>query len=98
MHAGPIRTMDSLDLPAGWNLVGTISESVLVSSVQTVPAGALGSAFFTYDGLDYVTGETLIPGDAYWIKMTEAGTLIFSAPVPPVGILWQRIGEGRRGK
>jgi hypothetical protein len=82
VYTGALRGLDSLDLPAGWNLVGMISDSVPTAAVQTVPAGTRCSPFFAFTGEDYVAADLLIPGNGYWVKMSTPGTLIFPAPAP----------------
>jgi hypothetical protein len=62
----------------GWNLIGSISSMVPVSSIVSNPGGIVTSQFFGYDGSYYVS-QTIDPGKAYWVKVSEAGTLKLSA-------------------
>jgi hypothetical protein len=69
-------SLDTIDLKSGWNLIGTITDTILVSSVTTVPtSGILSSEFFAYNG-SYTPEDTfMIPGKAYWIK-SNGGKLV----------------------
>jgi hypothetical protein len=69
---------DTISMQAGWNLVGSISLPVDTMDVVTIPPGIILTAFFGYDGaLTPVT--TLMPGAAYWVKSSVAGSLILDA-------------------
>jgi hypothetical protein len=67
---------DTIDVRKGWNLIGTISTSVAVDSVRTLPPGILASSFFGYQQTHYVVTSILLPLHAYWVKTKEAGKLI----------------------
>lgn len=73
--AGTIRPLDTIDVAAGWNLVGSISLPVAVSSIGTIPAGLASSPVFGYAGT-FRTVDTLLPGKGYWIRMHAAGKLV----------------------
>lgn len=73
-HEPPIHT-DTLTLQAGWNLIGTIIDSIAVSSIARTPSDLVLSEFFTYaDG--YIKTSSLFPGWGYWVKADRAGYLI----------------------
>jgi hypothetical protein len=72
----PVKT-DTIQVTAGWNMVGSISEPVPAESVTTEPSGIKASNFFGYDGR-YAVADTLQPGKAYWIKMGQVGKIILS--------------------
>jgi hypothetical protein len=69
------RVADTIDVKVGWNLIGTISESVAMDFVTSIPAGIISSSFFGYD-LGYVSPTTLEPGKGYWVKVSQDGKLI----------------------
>ena len=71
-------TLDTIDVAPGWNLIGSISNPVPVSSIASLPGGLVTSTFFGYDA-SYKASDTIRPGKAYWVKATEAGMLIFSS-------------------
>lgn len=72
---------DTVSVASGWNLMGTISNPVPVSSIATEPPGILSSLFYSYSG-SYQQADTLLPGNAYWIKSTTAGSIILTSPSP----------------
>ncbi|HMD14093.1 MAG TPA: SdrD B-like domain-containing protein, partial [Bacteroidota bacterium] len=78
-------TLSGLPLPAdtiavadGWNLVGSLSTILPISSITSNPPGMVTSNFFGYNG-SYKTSDTIYPGKGYWIKVNQSGTLILSA-------------------
>jgi hypothetical protein len=76
----PLRN-DTLEVNCDWNLLGTISEQLSSGSVQTIPAGILASSFFGYAlGTGYFPADTLMPFQAYWIKVSQPGKIILTAP------------------
>lgn len=70
----------TFEVEAGWNLVGSAEDTVLVDDIMTSPSGILQSDFLTLasDGGFQVSTE-LRPGSGYWIKVGESGTLDVSA-------------------
>jgi hypothetical protein len=72
----PIES-DTINVIAGWNLIGSISSQVLATSVITIPDGILSSYFFGYNNV-YLTVDTLYPFTGYWIKTSQAGQIILN--------------------
>ncbi len=66
----PVRT--------GWNLIGSISTPVSVSSITSNPGGLITSNFFEYDGGYYLT-QTINPGKGYWVKVSNGGDLVLGS-------------------
>jgi hypothetical protein len=79
---GGVALSDTIDLQAGWNLIGTISVPVDSGSVVKIPTGLLSSVYYSFSGA-YVPADTLQPGKSYWVKATTAGKLVFSAAASP---------------
>lgn len=80
--SGTVVENDTVTLHAGWNLVGTVSVPVDTGSVTTIPPGLRSSPFYTYEG-GFVEADTLMPGRAYWLKVTAQGLLvILPSPQP----------------
>ncbi len=71
-------SLDTLSLNGGWNIIGSLSTPVAVSSVQAIPPMTLQSAFFGYSG-GYAIADTLRPGSSYWVRASQAGSLVMSA-------------------
>ncbi|MBI5464508.1 MAG: T9SS type A sorting domain-containing protein, partial [Ignavibacteriales bacterium] len=75
--AGQMRNTDSISVQPGWNLIGSISQPVPISTIASDPPGLVTSQFFGYDG-SYVTADSILPGKAYWVKVSDGGMLILS--------------------
>ncbi len=75
---GAPRLADTLTLGAGWNMIGGLSVPVLTAGIGSIPGGITTSSFFGY-GLGYATSTTLEPGKGYWVKMSQAGQLVFQS-------------------
>ncbi|MEM2138217.1 MAG: hypothetical protein QW568_03970, partial [Candidatus Anstonellaceae archaeon] len=61
-----------------WNIIGSISVPVNLSSIKTEPADLLVSDFWGFNG-GYYRAEILEPGRAYWVKSNQPGRLILGA-------------------
>jgi hypothetical protein len=61
---------------AGWNLKGGYEDTVQTAELTTFPPGLIsGPIYGYYDG--YIIVSELLPGIAYWIKLSEPGQIIF---------------------
>jgi hypothetical protein len=78
VNGEPLTSL-TVQLVAGWNLIGSISYPVPVSAISTSPPGILSSRFFAYAGR-YVGTDTIQPGQGYWIKASQAGQVNLVAP------------------
>ncbi len=76
--SGTQMTTQSISLSAGWNLIGSISSSVPVSSISTTPAGIITSNLFGY-ATGYAPATSVDPGRGYWVKASAPGTLVLSS-------------------
>jgi photosystem II stability/assembly factor-like uncharacterized protein len=68
---------DTIPVVSGWNLLGSISMPVPVSSILSNPPRMVTSNFFGYHG-DYVALDTIYPGKGYWVKVEGSGSLVLS--------------------
>ena len=71
---------DTIDVFSGWNLIGSLTNSVPVNNIETVPSGIISGGFFGYNDSYYQT-DTLKPFMDYWVKMSQDGQLILSSPI-----------------
>jgi hypothetical protein len=69
------RTADTIEVVEGWNLIGTLSDSVPVESIITLPDNILASQFYGYEQ-GYFSVNILLPLKGYWIKVSSVGQLI----------------------
>ncbi len=84
--AGPVespRSSDTIDISAGWNLIGSLGSSVPVSSIVSDPPGMVTGPFYGYDR-GYIEATDLEPTRGYWVKATQSGRLILSSFDPAV--------------
>ncbi|MBI3193956.1 MAG: hypothetical protein HYZ34_05720, partial [Ignavibacteriae bacterium] len=77
---GSPRLLDSIVVNSGWNMIGSVSEDVVVSEIVSVPGGIVTSQFFKY-ATGYSIADTIQPGKSYWVKVNQAGELILSSVV-----------------
>lgn len=70
---------DTVEVHAGWNLVGALHVPVQAISVGSVPPGNLLSPFFEFSA-GYAPADTLRPGRGYWVKAGKAGIIVLIAP------------------
>lgn len=73
-------TSDSLQLDSGWNLIGSISESLSAEDVLQRSGEFLSSRFFGYTSSGYAAATSLEPGRAYWVKASSPGILFLRSP------------------
>lgn len=72
---GVPRTNDTIALRSGWNLIGALSRPIASGTISSNPPGTLSSPFYKYDSL-YLTADSLLPFRGYWIKASQAGTIV----------------------
>jgi hypothetical protein len=77
---GTPRTRDSIAVNAGWNIIGSISNTVDTSTIVSVPPGIRASAWFAYAG-GYTQTTQIIPGKGYWVKANAIGKFVFANPL-----------------
>jgi photosystem II stability/assembly factor-like uncharacterized protein len=68
---------DTIDLTVGWNLIGSLSDSISVSAITADPDGILTSSFYGYEN-GYKIADVLNPMRGYWIKANSPGQLILT--------------------
>ena len=77
-HTGGILAELSVPVQKGWNMVGSLSNAISVGSIGSVPPGLITSVFYAYNpGTGgYETATSVMPGKSYWVKASDAGTLV----------------------
>ncbi|MDI6766738.1 MAG: hypothetical protein QME52_07955, partial [Bacteroidota bacterium] len=76
---GSIIEHDTIDVNAGWNMIGSISYPVDIDNIVEKPDLIVISNFFEYNGTSYVIADTIHQGKAYWVKTQQSGQLIMSS-------------------
>jgi hypothetical protein len=56
-------------------MIGSLSDSVSVNSISSLPANLISSNVFAYNS-GYVNAETIEPGKGYWVKTNGSGKII----------------------
>jgi hypothetical protein len=75
---GKILDNDTIDVNEGWNMIGSISWTIPVSQITSLPAGIVTSNFFEYQG-GYRSTDSIHGGYGYWVKVNQQGKLILSS-------------------
>ncbi len=79
---GVVAASETVQVTAGWNLIGGLSRPSAVANISSVPGGMQTSAFFAYDGSTYSPVDTLSPGQAAWVRAASRGTLFIPSFAP----------------
>jgi hypothetical protein len=82
--------IDTIDVLDGWNMIGSVADSVNVRDIQSIPPGIATSQFFGYNGA-YYTSSTIDPGKGYWAKVKQPGQLILASGASVNGMSTIRI-------
>lgn len=77
---GTVLSVDSIDVQPGWNMIGTISCAVDTSTIITLPPGIRSSNWFGYEA-GYYPATEIVPGKAYWVKVTQSGKVVLRCPM-----------------
>lgn len=65
----------------GWNLIGGYHYNALTSGITTTPGGAQTGAVFGYTNTTgYTEATELLPGYAYWLKLTQVAQINLPDP------------------
>jgi hypothetical protein len=71
---------DTIAVKAGWNLIGSITQSIPTSGISSIPSGLIGSNFFGYSN-SYTMSNVIEPMRGYWIKANNDGKLVLTSSV-----------------
>ena len=67
----------TLDLAEGWNLISGISSTVDVDGIGDTGEIIIPGTIYGYNG-SYVQAETIEPGNGYWLRAGETGSITIS--------------------
>jgi hypothetical protein len=79
---GAPLTVDSIAVLTGWNMIGSISDTVDTSAIVSVPSGIILPGWFGYSG-GYGAVTQILPGKGYWVKSNADGIVVLSAAPAP---------------
>jgi hypothetical protein len=76
----------SVNVSAGWNIIGGYDYPVQVSGISTTPPGLQNGFIFGYtQSSGYQATNVIVPGYGYWISMTGNGMVNLPDPdFPPI--------------
>ncbi|TAK60523.1 MAG: hypothetical protein EPO24_06620 [Bacteroidetes bacterium] len=80
MLIGNVKSADTISVTKGWNILGSISDPVPVSSIISQPESLIVSEFYAFEG-SYVSSDTIMPHQGYWVKVNNDGVLILQSTV-----------------
>jgi hypothetical protein len=72
---GESRITDTVEVHQGWNIIGSLSIPVEVSTIVQIPPDNVLSPYFRYEN-GYINSPTLYSYFGYWVKVRENGKLI----------------------
>ncbi len=70
---------ETTQVSTGWNMIGPPSVAVLIGTIVQNPSNIVRSNYYGYGGA-YFAEDTLKPGQAYWVKTSQGGTLSLPGP------------------
>ncbi|MBI3194261.1 MAG: M20/M25/M40 family metallo-hydrolase [Ignavibacteriae bacterium] len=72
---GVVCTSETVHVQEGWNLIGSISETITTASILSNPPAIISTPFFGYNE-GYFASEHIESGKGYWVKVNQEGELI----------------------
>ncbi len=91
----PITNDTTIVVHEGWNMIGSLTQSITVTNIIGIPVGMITSFLFGYQ-TSYVITDSLYPGRGYWIKTDQDGELSLSIAPPPAN--YPLFATGFRGE
>ncbi len=77
-YSGTPIAAETINVHAGWNMIGSISTPVPATSVTSIPGGVSTSVFYGYSG-GYSISDSIQPGNAYWVRVNADCKLVLSS-------------------
>jgi hypothetical protein len=72
---GSLVPSETINVHKGWNMIGSNTTALSIASIGSNPTGIVTSQFFGYQG-GYVRSDSIHPGKAYWVKVSQDGQLL----------------------
>jgi hypothetical protein len=76
---GTAILQDTVDVSAGWNLIGSLTNPVAVAAIGQIPGGIVNSNYFGFSGSYSVTSDSLRPHHGYWVRTAAPGKLALTS-------------------
>jgi hypothetical protein len=77
--SGSIRLNDTVNVTAGWNLIGGLSSPVEISSIIQEPSDIISASLYYFNTDHYDAAMYIEPGKGYWVKVSQNGKLILNS-------------------
>jgi hypothetical protein len=77
--SGEIVRKDTIDVYPGWNMIGSISFPVDISTITSIPSSNVISDYYAYIDNSYSSSQSIEPGKGYWVKVVAPGKLVLSS-------------------
>lgn len=77
--------VDTINVKAGWNLIGSLAEPIAVKNIITNPPGMITSQFYMYRN-GYIITDSLFPGIGCWVKTASDGQLIVAVSLSQTNV------------
>jgi hypothetical protein len=73
---------ESINVKAGWNLIGSLSTGAISSVISTVPANIILSSIYKFNNAAqiYEAVSSVEVGESYWINVSQTGKIYFNHP------------------
>jgi len=80
INTGRPLVAETIAVTNKWNLIGSLTDTISVSSLKTDPPGLEISDFYTFDNNShtYIKADLIIPGYGYWVKANDSGSIIMA--------------------
>ena len=74
-----VQDSNVINVKYGWNLIGSLSYSIPVSSIIQEPPNIVISNYYDFN-VSYFAVTELLPGKGYWVKTNQSGKLKLKQP------------------
>lgn len=74
---GKSRSLDTVAVSAGWNMLGSSSSNALAADFEVIPPTNTLTTFFGFEA-GYQISDTLKPTKGYWVKASEDGAIVMN--------------------
>lgn len=79
---GTAIAAETVAVRAGWNILGSLTDPIAVSSLSPISPVAISSSVYGYNAvLGYSIADSVRPGKGYWLKMNQDGQLVLPPSV-----------------
>jgi photosystem II stability/assembly factor-like uncharacterized protein len=99
--AGSPVVRETLAVGQGWNLIGSVTQTIPANFVTPIPPVVRSSSPLGYGSIPgYFVADSIVPGKAYWLRVNQAGKIVISStpsaiPGIPSGAAGIRAGVDR---